>query len=341
MNSTPLHRKRETSGQFSSMQLFGEAFIKAIPKHCKNLKIPGRTLLKNERRDPVLAQITQITGIQNVMLEVLNHPITQEAHSNAESAFFVLLQKENTDPGVLQFFNGWNETHKTTSLVSAKIIMRLSADALSARADCQMDYHTVMAHMHEVSRDDFGLGHKGHDGMYHHMTTAFGATSWVNDYYKIRECDEFSEFLYDTGVANHKSAMNSDEHKKSIMNAIMVSIASELWNGREYNFIAQYIESKLLTINPSLSNDTHSLRKAKSYVVGHAGEVENRHGLHALAAAQAYGRTVHLNFEVSQLKEIMLNYNERVGKAFNAMHQALTSTCRRNKSHTARSLQSS
>ena len=119
--------------------------------------------------------------------------------------------------------------------------------------------------------------------------------------------------------------MNSLEHKQSIMNAMMVSIASELWNGREYNFIAQYIEEKLLSINPMLASNPQSLRNAKGYVLGHAGEVENKHGLHALAAAQAYGRTVDLTFQIDRLKEIMLDYNSRVGKAFDSLHAALMS----------------
>ena len=324
MSSTLLQSPFEVS-DYQSMQEFGEIFIGALPKHIGSLKIPGRALFNGHRREPVLAQVTQMVEIQNVMLEVLNNPITQEAQSYAESAFNVFLKKQNVDSGVLIFFNGWNETHKTTSLVSAKIIMRLSADALSVPAASQASYHNVMAHMHEVAKDDFGLGRKGHDGMYHYMTAAFGASAWVANQYKIHECNEFSEFLYHTGVAEHKAAMNSSEHKQSIMDAMMVSIASELWNGREYNFIAQHIESKLLAIDPLLSSNIQALRNAKGYIIGHAGEVENKHGLHALAAAQAYGRTVDQTFEVARLAEIMLNYNGRVGKAFKAMHSALTS----------------
>ncbi|WP_248796749.1 hypothetical protein [Pseudomonas sp. MWU13-2105] len=97
--------------------------------------------------------------------------------------------------------------------------------------------------------------------------------------------------------------MNSIEHKQSIMDAMMVSIASELWSGREYNFIAQYIEKKLISFNPLLSRNVQNLRNAKGYVLGHAGEVESKHGLHALAAAQTYGRTVDLKFEVDRLKK--------------------------------------
>ena len=324
MNS-PLLQNHFKCRQHQSMQEFGETFVENPPKHLERLKIPGRTLLNNNRRDSVPAYITQTTEIQQTMLDVLNHSITQEAQSSTEHAFYKLLKKETSDLGVLRFFNGWNETHKTTSLISAKIIMRLSADALSVPIDSQINYHNVMAHMHEVAKDDFGLGHKGHDGMYQHMTAAFGATAWVEDQYRIHECNEFSEFLYSTGVAKHKSAMNSIEHKNSIMDAIMVSIASELWNGREYNFIAQYIEHTLLAINPSLRNDTQGLRNAKGYVVGHAGEVENKHGLHALAAAQTYARTVGIDFSTVRLKDIMLNYNHRVGKAFQAMYRALTS----------------
>lgn len=36
----------------------------------------------------------------------------------------------------------------------------------------------------------------------------------------------------------------------------------------------------------------------QAYIMDHAGEVENKHGLNALAAAQAYGRTVNLNSDV-------------------------------------------
>lgn len=203
--------------------------------------------------------------------------------------------------------------------------MRLSADAVSVPTKKQRSYNNIMAHMHEVAKDDFGLGHKGHDGMYCYMTAAFGAPGWVGSQYEVNECSEFSKFLYETGVAKHQAAMNSVEHKQSIMDAMMVSIASELWNGREYNFIAQYIEEKLLSINSSLSSDNKALRNAKGYVMGHSGDVENRHGLHALAAAQVFGRTVDLSFNIDRLQDVMLDYNNRVGRAFNSLHGALTS----------------
>lgn len=308
-----------------SMQEFGETFIEALPKHIRSLKIPGRIIFENHRREPVSAQLLKIPETQNALLEVLRHPITQEAQFHAEGAFRVFLKKQTVDSAVLKFFNGWNETHKTTSLVSAKIIMRLSADAISVPAEQRISYHNVMAHMHEVAKDDFGLGHPGHDGMYSYMTTAFGATDWVGDQYTLKECTEFSQFLYNTGVAQHKSALNSADHKNSIMDAMMVAIASELWNGREYNFIAQFIEDKLIAIDPSLKANAQKLRSAKGYITAHSGDVENKHGLHALAAAQSYGRTVDTSFKLGRLKGIMLNYNERVGKAFAAMHRALSS----------------
>lgn len=244
-----------------SMQEFGEFFIEALPKHIRNLKIPGRVIFENHRREPVPAHIMQISELQDSMLEVLRHPITQEAHFHTENVFRALLRKQTVDPSVLMFFNGWNETHKTTSLVSAKIIMRLSADAISLPAEKRVGYHIVMAHMHEVAKDDFGLGHQGHDGMYEYMTAAFGAKGWMEDQYKVKECNEFSDFLYNTGIAEHKSALNSAAHKGSIMDAMMVSIASELWNGREYNFIAQYIEDKLLAASPGLRTDIPSSQR--------------------------------------------------------------------------------
>lgn len=326
MSPTSLQSHFEIFEQDKSMQQFGEIFIEALTRHLGNLKIPGRAIFDNFRRGALFAQVDQIAEIQNAMHEVLCHPITQEAQTYAENTFKAFLRKNKTDTGVLKFFNGWNETHKTTSLVSAKIIMRLSADALSVSAEKRAGYHKVMAHMHEVAKDDFGLGHKGHDGMYGYMTEAFGAPGWVESQYKVDECEEFSAFLYATGVAEHKSPLNSIEHKQSIMDAMMVSIASELWNGREYNFIAQYIEKKLISFNPLLSRNVQNLRNAKGYVLGHAGEVESKHGLHALAAAQTYGRTVDLKFEVDRLKKIMLDYNQRVGKAFNFLHAALIST---------------
>ncbi|VDR26266.1 Uncharacterised protein [Raoultella terrigena] len=104
----------------------------------------------------------------------------------------------------------------------------------------------------------------------------------------------------------------------------MVSVASELWNGREYNFLAQFIEGKLLSFNASLNEDTKTLRNAKGYVMGHAGEVENRHGLHALAALQAFGRIAGLSFDTERLKHVMLDYNRRVGVAFSALQNVLT-----------------
>ena len=54
-----------------------------------------------------------------------------------------------------------------------------------------------------------------------------------------------------------------------------------------------------------------------------SGEVENRHGLHALAAAQAYCRFADIEFDIGRLKEVMLDYNDRVGNAFRGLHDAL------------------
>lgn len=305
------------------MQELGEVFIEALPRHISMLKIPGRWVTEAARQEPVPARIERVEEIQDAMHEVLCDAITQKAQNYAEGAFYALLEKERADPGFLYFFNGWNETHKTTSLVSGKIIMRLAADALHISQAEQSDYCRILAHMHEVTKDDFGLGQKGHDGMYKYMTAAFGVTAWVDDQYKISDCDDFSSFLYETGVSQHKSAITSLEYRQSMIDAMMVSVASELWNGREYNFLAQFIEEKLLSLNPSFSSDLKELRNAKAYVIGHSGEVENRHGLHALAAAQAFCCIEGMTFDTARLKGTMLDYNERVGKAFSALRDIL------------------
>ncbi len=324
MNSTSTQTSHEAL-EHRSMQVFGEVFIESLSTHIHNLNIPGRLIFESDRRQPVLAHVTQVSELQDAMFEVLNHPITQAAQFHSEQAFRAFLEKPTVDSAVLKFFNGWNETHKTTRLVSAKVIMRLSADAISVPSEKLVGYHHVMAHMHEVVKDDFGLGHPGHDGMYDYMTAEFGATNGAGNKYTIRECNEFSEFLYNTGVSEHKAVMNSAEHNDSFMEAMMVSIASELWNAREYNFIAQHIEDKLCAINPSLRANTQRLRNAKGYIMGHSGDVENKHGLHALAAAQAFSRMTDTLFRIGRLKGVMLNYNERVGSAFAAMHQTLIS----------------
>lgn len=324
MTSTLLKSHSSALQQHMSMQQLGEAFIEALPKNISALKIPGRMITSDSRRAPISAYVEHVPSIQLVMHEVLCHDTTQEAQSWAEQCFHAFLAKQEADGGVLRFFNGWNETHKTTSLVSAKIIMRLAADAVSIPTERQLGYSNVMAHMHEVAKDDFGLGHEGHDGMYDYMTDALNASRWKEAPFIVSECNEFSEFLYNVGVAGHKFPMDTTEHKQSILNAMMTSIASELWNGREYNFIAQYIEEKLLSYTPSLSTDNRALRNAKGYVMGHSGEVENRHGLHALAAAQAYSRNTGIAFDITKLKEVMLDYNQRVGNAFHGLHRALT-----------------
>lgn len=307
-----------------SMQQIGEAFIEDLPKHFAALKIPGRMISGDQRKAAIPAHVDQVPAIQLAMHEVLCHEITQASQDWAEKSFNAFLEKEFVDEGVLKFFNGWNETHKTTSLVSAKIIMRLAADAGAIPAHRQALYNNVMAHMHEVAKDDFGLGHEGHDGMYDYMTSAFGASRWVESQYVVPGCNEFSGFLYRVGIAENKSPLNSHEYKRSMLEAMMTSVASELWNGREYNYIAQYIEEKLYAANPDLRADVKALRNAKGYVMGHSGEVENRHGLHALAAAQAYCRFADLEFDIHRLKEIMIDYNDRVGKAFRSLHEALT-----------------
>ena len=324
MNNVFIKNSSKAFDGAASMQKFGEVFIEALPKHLESLMIPGRLMEEGFRSPPLHAQVEYVPELQDAMREVLYHPATYEAHSCAEKAFKAFLEREVVDVGVLKFFNGWDETHKTTSLVSAKLIMRLSADARFVPLGKQESYSQVMAHMHEVAKDDFGLGQEGHDGMYAYMAAAFHASGWEGNRYAVSECCEFSRFLYSMGVAKNKAAMTSFEHKNSIMNAMMVSVASELWNGCEYNFIAQFIEKKLISIRPSLRGDVKSLRDAKGYVMGHSGEVENKHGMHALAAAQAFGRTVELEFEVGRLKEVMLDYNARVGVAFHSLCEALS-----------------
>ncbi|MFK8259011.1 hypothetical protein ACFL9S_14650 [Erwinia sp. AnSW2-5] len=324
MNSLSLQCCDGISTKPSSMHKLGGVFIDGLPKHISMLKIPGRWIAGNVRMSPMPVHIEHVKDIQNMMYEVLYHEITQEAQAYAEGTFLAFLKKEKVDPGVLSFFNGWNETHKTTSLVSGKIIMRLSADARYISHEEQAIYHNVLAHMHEVTKDDFGLGQKGHDGMYKYMANAFGAAAWVDDKYKINECNTFSDFLYNIGIAKHQSAMNSPEYWQSVMDAMMVSVASELWNGREYNFFAQFIEGKLLSFDASLNEDAKTLHKAKGYVMGHAGEVENRHGLHALGALQAFGRIAKLSFDTERLKNAMFDYNRRAGVAFCALQNVLT-----------------
>ena len=109
----------------TSMQKFGELFIRGLDKHVASLNIANRFSVGDVRAKPISAKVDNRTQTQKVMLEVLCDPITQEAHSYAELAFRAFLEKERVDVGLLRFFNGWNETHKTTSLVSAKVAVRL------------------------------------------------------------------------------------------------------------------------------------------------------------------------------------------------------------------------
>lgn len=113
-----------SKGSSQGMQGFGEAFISKLPKHIESLKIHGRKISDLEKKDAVFAKVDNIDAIQSMMREVLLHPITCEAQFHTEQAFVALLDKDVVDAGLFKFFNGWNETHKTTSLVSAKLIMQ-------------------------------------------------------------------------------------------------------------------------------------------------------------------------------------------------------------------------
>lgn len=323
MSTVALNKLGEFEVLFKTMHDFGEAFVGQLPKHFENLKITDRLLDENTKITPLFTQIDNINEVQKLMMDVLNDPITIHAQNTAEKTFQAFLNKQTTDVGMLKFFNGWNETHKTTSQVSAKIIMRLAADAILIDENELKNYLKTMCNMYEVAKDDFGLGHKGHDGMYVYMTAAFNASNWVENQYKVKECNDFSQFLYDTGVSHYKSPLGSDQFNQSILAAMMVSISSELWNGREYNYLAQFIERKLLSYNPDLINNISNFRNAKGYVLGHAGEIENKHGLHAFAAATIFARARNLTFDLNRLKEVMLDYNYRVGLAFSALHNAL------------------
>jgi hypothetical protein len=324
MDSVANDVRIESAHEHKSMQEFGRLFLANLPRHIQALKIPGRKISADFSISPQFTKIDNIIEIQRAMHEVLADPITRQAESHAEGTFKASLEKSTVDAGLLKFFNGWYNTHKTTSLVSAKIIMRLSADAIFIPSEHWAGYCKTMAHMHEVAKDDFGLGHKGHDGMYTYMAAALKAKDWNESKHQVPECNEFSDFLYATGVAEHTSPLNSDRHNESILKAMMISIASEVWNGREFNYSSQYIEDKLISVDSALAHDAINMRKAKGYIAGHAGEVENRHGLHALAAAQTFAHTRGMEFEIERLKEVMLEYNERVGRAFHALRRALT-----------------
>ncbi len=305
------------------MQDFGIAFLNKLPRYVSELKIYGRRVTESKTKKPVFARIEDIEDIQKMMSEVLNHPITQIAQGHAKSAFDAFLKKEYGDKSLNCFFNGWNETHRTTSLVSAKVLMRLAADTPFITSEQFLGYHLTIGHMNEVAKDDFGLGHKGHDGMLKFMADAFGCHEWVSPCYAIPECNNFSEFLYEVGVKDHKTPLESDIHVQSIISAMMVSISSELWNGREYNYIAQFIDQKLRSISPKLIEDDKSLKNAKAYIMTHSSEVENKHGLHALAAVHAFCCLKGVKFDVEALRHTMLNYNHHVGQAFHALHKAL------------------
>lgn len=324
MNTALLNNATHNYFAQKNMKDFGEIFIEKLPKHFENLKVSERIIDTNQKMEPISTPIENIEMIQETMLQVLMDPITIHAQANAEKTFQAFLDKSKTDVGLLKFFNGWNETHKTTSIVSAKIIMRLAADAVLIKDVELKDYLITMANMHEVAKDDFGLGHKGHDGMYVYMISAFDAFAWIENQYKVKECNDFSQFLYDVGISKYKAPLRSTEYSNSILEAMMVSVSSELWNVREYNYLAQFIESKLISYKPELSDNLIEFRYAKGYVLGHAGEIENRHGLHALVAATVFAKSRNIPFDLNKLKEIMLNYNYRVGLAFEALYNALT-----------------
>ena len=94
-------------------------------------------------------------------------------------------------------------------------------------------------------------------------------------------------------------------------------------DGSEYNYLAQFIESKILSYKPEISSNLNDFRNAKGYVLGHAGDIENKHGLHAFVAAIAFAQAKNISMDMNKLKTVMLDYNYRVGLAFKAIFEAL------------------
>lgn len=307
----------------NSMHCIGSKFLECLPADFSKIATSARWIDKNIRKPPIAADSKKVKEIQAAMGCVLNDAVTAQAHFYAVETFSALFKKPSSNK-LLGFFNGWNETHKTTSLVSCKVIMRLAADAHCIAAENAGLYHRVMAHMHEVAKDDFGLGQAGHDGMFNHMRQSFNVPEFVS-YEEVSVCSAFSEYLYGVGVAGCKRAVGDVLHKKAMLRAMMVSVSSEVWNGSEYNFLAQFIEDLIILYSPHLRDDKKLLRCAKAYVMGHSGDVEMRHGLHALAATQLYAEFLEETFEVDELASIMLDYNFRVGQAFRGLAELLSS----------------
>jgi len=308
---------------YNSMHCISKNFLECLPADFSKIATPARWIDKNTRKPPITAGSRKIKEIQAAIEHVLNDTVTAQAQCYAAETFAALFKRPSSSK-LAGFFNGWNETHKTTSLVSCKVIMRLAADAHCVAAENAELYHRVMAHMHEVAKDDFGLGQAGHDGMFSHMRRTFNIPEFA-PHEEVGACSAFSEYLYGVGVAGCKSAIGDAFHKKAMLRAMMVSVSSEVWNGSEYNYLAQFIEDLILLYSPHLRDDKKLLRCAKAYVMGHSGDVEMRHGLHALAATQLYANFLEETFNVDELSSIMLDYNLRVGQAFRGLAELLSS----------------
>lgn len=305
-----------THEKTKTMKNFGDEFVEKIPECLESIAI------KNQKKYHQQSIFDEINDIQQTMHDVINNSITIESQAHAESTFKSFIKKNNNN-ALLKFFNGWNEIHKTTSLVSAKVVMRLASNAHIVNDFQKSDYMKSMAHMHEVTKDDFGLGHSGHDGMFSEMTKAFNSENWSSIEHKVTECNNFSNFLYQTGVSNHHYPVDSDENKESLLEAMMVSVASEIWNGREFNFFAQFIEEKINSFGSTKTRNAEEIRNAKAYVIGHSKEIEIKHGLHALAAIKHFNNANRVKMDLEKLKTKMIDYNKRVGIAFSALNKAL------------------
>lgn len=285
-----------------TMEVIGGECVAAIPQNASILKI----------------DIKNIYGIQKAVQECFDTDISRIWRTNVGATFDGLMRiQDQNDDRVRRFLSGYERTHTTTRNMSMPLISRLvmaSAHAASTGEHAKAEFLMRAANfMVNVAAEDQGL--KGpHAGLYPAFgKAASGDTQWMDhDRYFVPACERFSEFTAKTGA------------REKIPDAILVTAASEFSNAVEYTVFAQEgaVRPWISRLNPLFKNgDT---KRAAAYVTVHGGPTEYAHFLNAVAAWQTYNEAMGLESNPERLTEVFVDYQNRVGHAFEALRSIVS-----------------
>lgn len=224
------------------------------------------------------------------------------ALAKVESLFDLLTTRRFTPEGMFRFFQSWRHPLRGASSI-AGLSCRLSAAATAVDGDRRAAFFMATAGCAEIIAEDMGVPGIRHDDMFYRLATAIcGSDEWQSKVHTVEPIIDF-----------HAWVNYLRRHHKDLLEGVLTTIASEIYNHGEFCMIAPMFERWM---TEELGMPRKDVRPNLAFILVHTGSTESDHFMKAIDVFDHYNVAAGLAPSYDRLEARCVEYLTRIGDAY-------------------------